>query len=105
MLALARGPEMCPLQAHCHFRLGELAYKSSDRAESHEPFTIAAAISREMGMQFWLDRADAAVSALLNRMLTYPAESQFVRRRGTVYIASLFPRSRRTSRQPYPARG
>jgi tetratricopeptide (TPR) repeat protein len=54
--ALAHELGMRPLEAQCHFALGELAKKSSDQRGAREHLDTAAAMFREMGMQSWLER-------------------------------------------------
>ena len=63
-MSLARELEMRPLQAHCHLALGELAQKSARHAEAREQLSEATAMFREMGMQFWLEKAEAALTGL-----------------------------------------
>jgi tetratricopeptide (TPR) repeat protein len=61
--AVARATElgMRPLVAHCHLGLGTLYRRTGDQAKAQERLTTATAMYREMGMGFWLDRAEAAV--------------------------------------------
>jgi hypothetical protein len=49
---------MCPLVAHCHLGLGKLYRCAGDAAKAQEHLTTAAAMYREMGMSFWLEKAD-----------------------------------------------
>jgi tetratricopeptide (TPR) repeat protein len=58
-LALASDLGMRPLVAHCHLGLGELYRRTGDRVKSQEHLTTAATMYREMGMSFWLEKADA----------------------------------------------
>ena len=53
---------MRPLVAHCHFGLGKLHANIGQREEAKEHFKIATTMYREMGMQFWLEQAQAEVS-------------------------------------------
>jgi tetratricopeptide (TPR) repeat protein len=59
--ALARAEElgMRPLVAHCHLGLGKLYRRTGDGAKAQEHLTTAATMYREMGMTFWLEKADA----------------------------------------------
>ena len=59
--ALARADElgMRPLVAHCHLGLGTLYRRPADRAKAAEHLTTATTMYREMGMNFWLEKADA----------------------------------------------
>jgi tetratricopeptide (TPR) repeat protein len=59
--ALARADElgMRPLAAHCHFELGKLYQRTCDGAKAEEQPTTAARMYREMGMGFWLEKAEA----------------------------------------------
>ena len=59
--ALARANElgMRPLTAHCHFGLGKLYRRTGDGVKAQEHLTAAATMYREMGMSFWLEKAEA----------------------------------------------
>jgi tetratricopeptide (TPR) repeat protein len=59
--ALARANElgMRPLQAHCHFGLGKSYRGSGHHARAREDLTAAVTLYREMGMGFWLEKAEA----------------------------------------------
>ena len=59
--ALTRAKElsMRPLVAHCHLGLGKLYRRTGDAAKAQEHLTTATAMYREMGMSFWLEKADA----------------------------------------------
>ncbi len=50
---------MRPLVAHCHLDLGKLYRRTAKREEAREHLTIATTMYREMGMQFWLEKAEA----------------------------------------------
>jgi class 3 adenylate cyclase/tetratricopeptide (TPR) repeat protein len=56
--ALAKDLSMRPLVAHCHLGLGTLYRRTGDRAKAEEHLTTAATMYREMGMAFWLQKAD-----------------------------------------------
>ena len=56
-LVLAHELAMRPLQAQCHFALGELAKKAGEKRGAQEQFDTAVSMFREMGMQFWLESA------------------------------------------------
>jgi class 3 adenylate cyclase/tetratricopeptide (TPR) repeat protein len=60
-LALAADLGMRPLVAHCHLGLGKLYRRTGDRAKAEEHLTTARAMYREMGMSFWLEKAEAVV--------------------------------------------
>jgi class 3 adenylate cyclase/tetratricopeptide (TPR) repeat protein len=62
--ALARADElgMRPLVAHCHLGLGTLYRRTRDRTKAEEHLSTAATLYREMGMGFWLEKAEAAVT-------------------------------------------
>jgi hypothetical protein len=55
---------MRPVLAHCHLGLGKLAGRKSDSERAHEHLTTAAAMYREMGMDFWLAQAETALRSL-----------------------------------------
>src|SRR5262249_53550050 len=57
-LALATELGMRPLAAHCHLGLGKLHRRTGDQAKADEHLTTAAAMYREMGMTFWLEKAE-----------------------------------------------
>ena len=56
-LALADELSMRPLVAHCLRGLGRL-YQCSKRQEAHEHLTTATMMYREMGMTYWLEKAE-----------------------------------------------
>jgi tetratricopeptide (TPR) repeat protein len=58
-LALATELGMRPLVAHCHLGLGTLYRRTGDRAKAEEHLTTATTMYREMGMTFWLEKAEA----------------------------------------------
>ena len=58
-IALATELEMHPLVAHSHLGLGTLYRRTGDRAKAAEHLTTARGMYREMGMTFWLEKADA----------------------------------------------
>jgi class 3 adenylate cyclase/tetratricopeptide (TPR) repeat protein len=60
-LAIANELGMRPLVAHCHLGLAKLYRRSGDQAKAQEHLTTATALYREMGMTFWLEKADAAL--------------------------------------------
>jgi class 3 adenylate cyclase/tetratricopeptide (TPR) repeat protein len=60
-LALATELGMRPLVAHCHFGLGKLYRCIGEREPAQEHLTNARSMYREMGMGFWLQKADAAL--------------------------------------------
>jgi tetratricopeptide (TPR) repeat protein len=59
-LALAGELEMRPLVAHCHAGLGRLLERMGKRREAREHLAAATAMYCEMGMPFWIERAEAA---------------------------------------------
>jgi len=60
-LVLAGELGMRPLVAHCHLGLGRLYRRTGDGAKVHEHLTTATTMYREMGMNFWLEKAEAEV--------------------------------------------
>jgi tetratricopeptide (TPR) repeat protein len=58
-LALANELEMRPLAAHCHLGLGKLYHRTDRREQAQEYLTTATAMYREMGMTYWLEKAEA----------------------------------------------
>jgi class 3 adenylate cyclase/tetratricopeptide (TPR) repeat protein len=64
--ALARADElgMRPLAAHCHLGLGNLHRRAHDRVEAQAHLTTAVTMYREMDMDLWVEKAEAALSAI-----------------------------------------
>jgi tetratricopeptide (TPR) repeat protein len=58
-LALATELAMRPLVAHCHLGLGKLYRRTGKREQAQEHLTTATAMYREMGMTYWLEKAEA----------------------------------------------
>jgi hypothetical protein len=58
-MALARQLGMRPLIAHCHLGLGKLYHRTDKREQTREHLTIATTMYREMGMTYWLEKAEA----------------------------------------------
>jgi tetratricopeptide (TPR) repeat protein len=63
-LTLATELEMRPLVAHCHLGLGRLYRRTEDGAKATEHLGAAATMYREMGMRFWLEKAEAELKEL-----------------------------------------
>ena len=59
-IALATELEMRPLVAHCHLGLGKLCRRTGEREQAREHLTTATTMYREMGMGFWLEKAETA---------------------------------------------
>jgi class 3 adenylate cyclase/tetratricopeptide (TPR) repeat protein len=62
--ALATELGMRPLVAHCHLGLGKVYRRTGDSAKAQEHLSAAATMYREMGMAFWLEKAEAALGPL-----------------------------------------
>ncbi len=62
--ALAIELAMRPLEAQCRFALEELARKAGEPREAQEQFEKAVSMFRDMGMQSWLEKAEAPLKAL-----------------------------------------
>jgi class 3 adenylate cyclase/tetratricopeptide (TPR) repeat protein len=58
-LALAEPRGMRPLVAHCHLGLGKLYRRTGKRQAAQEHLTTAINMYREMGMNFYLEQAEA----------------------------------------------
>jgi len=63
-LALATELGMRPLVGHCYLGLGKLYRRTGDRPKADEYLTTATTMYREMGMRFWLERAEAELGPL-----------------------------------------
>ena len=57
-LALATELGMRPLVAHCHLGLGKLYRRTGKRQQAHEHLATATTMYREMGMTYWLEKAE-----------------------------------------------
>ena len=53
---------MRPLVAHCHLGLGKLYGRANDRVKAHEHLTTAGTMYRDMGMTYWLEKAEAEMA-------------------------------------------
>jgi len=62
-LALAGKLGMRPLVAHCHFGLGKLYRRTGQREQAQEHLTTATTMYREMGMTYWLEKAETELQA------------------------------------------
>ena len=58
-LALAAELELRPEVAHCHFDLGLLYGRTGKREQAREHLTTATSMYHDMGMTYWLHRAEA----------------------------------------------
>jgi tetratricopeptide (TPR) repeat protein len=63
-LALAEPRGMRPLVAHCHLGLGKLYRRTDKREQAREHLATATTMYREMGMTYWLEKAEAEVTKL-----------------------------------------
>ena len=57
-LALAEPHGMRPLVAHCHLGLGKLYRRTGKREQAQEHLATATTMFREMGMTYWLEKAE-----------------------------------------------
>jgi class 3 adenylate cyclase/tetratricopeptide (TPR) repeat protein len=63
-LALAQPRSMRPLVAHCHLGLGKLYHRTDKREQAHEHLATATTMYRDMGMMYWLEKAEAEMTEL-----------------------------------------
>jgi tetratricopeptide (TPR) repeat protein len=63
-LALATELEMRPLVAHCHVGLANVLQRLEEGPEGQNHFAIATAMYREMGMTYWLEKAETETTQL-----------------------------------------
>jgi hypothetical protein len=54
---------MRPFLAHCHLGLGKLHRRVGDRAKAEEHLATATTMYRQMGMTYWLEKAEAAIGS------------------------------------------
>jgi class 3 adenylate cyclase/tetratricopeptide (TPR) repeat protein len=55
---------MRPLVAHCHLGLGKLYHRTDKREQARENLTTATTMYHEMGMTYWLEKAEAEITQL-----------------------------------------
>jgi hypothetical protein len=55
---------MPSLIAHCHLGLGKLYRRTDKRQQAREHLATATRMSREMGMTYWLKKAEAEATNL-----------------------------------------
>jgi uncharacterized protein HemY len=58
-LILASQLSMRPLVAHCHLGLGKLYRRTDKREQAQDHLATATTMYREMGMTYWLEKAEA----------------------------------------------
>ena len=63
-LALATELGMRPLVAHCHAGLARVYRRTGQHDQAQEHLTTATTLYREMGMTYWLEKAEAEMGAL-----------------------------------------
>jgi len=63
-LGVAEELGMRPLVAHCHLGLGKLYRRTGRRELAHEHVTTATTMYHEMGMTYWLEKAESEVTKL-----------------------------------------
>ena len=61
---LAHELGMRPLEAQCHVALGEMAREAGEKQNARAQFNTAVSMFRDMGMQFPLEKAEAALKNL-----------------------------------------
>ena len=49
-------------RAHCHLGLGKLYHRTDKREQAQEHLATATAMYREMGMTYWLGKAEAEMT-------------------------------------------
>jgi sugar phosphate isomerase/epimerase len=63
-LSIAAELGMRPLIVHCHLGLGTLYRRTDKREQAQEHLATATTMYREMGMTYWLERAEAEMAEL-----------------------------------------
>jgi len=61
-IGLASELGMRPLVAHCHLGLGKLYRRTGKHEQARDHLAAAATMYREMGMTYWLEKAEAQVN-------------------------------------------
>ena len=57
-MTLAASLGMRPLVAHCHAGLGKLHRRTEEREQAQKHLVTATTMYREMGMTYWLGKAE-----------------------------------------------
>jgi hypothetical protein len=52
---------MRPLVAHCYLGLGKLFRRTGEHEQAREHLTTASSMYRDMGMTYWLEKAEAEI--------------------------------------------
>src|SRR5262249_5580647 len=63
-LTLAQDLGMRPLVAHCHLGLGKLYQRTATREQAHEHRTTGTTMDRDMGMTYWVEKAEAELGQI-----------------------------------------
>jgi tetratricopeptide (TPR) repeat protein len=63
-LGMAQEMGMRPFVAHCHLGLGKLYRRTDKREQAREHLATATAMYHEMGMTYWLEKAEAELGTL-----------------------------------------
>jgi class 3 adenylate cyclase/tetratricopeptide (TPR) repeat protein len=63
-MTMAEGLGMRPLVAHCHLGLGKLCRRTDEHERAQEHLAAATTMYRDMGMTYWLEKAEAATREL-----------------------------------------
>ena len=58
-MATAAALGMRPLLGHCHLGLGKLGRRTGKQQQAQQHLAAAITLYGEMGMRFWLERAEA----------------------------------------------
>ncbi len=58
---------MRPLVAHCHAGLARVCHRTGKPDQEREHFVAATTMYREMGMTYWLEKAEAELTLLAPR--------------------------------------
>jgi len=61
-MTLAEQLDMRPLVAHCHLGLGKLSRRAGKREQAQAHLATATTLYREMGMTYWLEKAQAEIA-------------------------------------------
>jgi hypothetical protein len=91
---------MHPLVAHCHLGLGKLYHRTDKRGQAQEHLATATTMYCEMGMTYWLEKAEAEMTNLGHRLARDPRLQLLTRPRPPAIVARREPTAERPCSVP-----